>query len=225
MPGAWSGYRYEALIHGEKFEQNLLERKYFKMILDPTHEERDYREANMYLAEDRILSLGIYCQQDRKYFLQYVPDAVAFTDPMKSHEQLMIQRRRWINSSYFAFLYVFRNYYYNAMESSHGFFRKYVLLSLSMFLALLSFVNGYLIPAFYVFALYTTIVQSGSNYVIQYAAEILTLIYIFMIILCVTWSLFGMEWTKHAHYISYIFSFYTFLLMALVIFNVVGVYL
>lgn len=145
----------------------------------------------MYLAEDRILSLGIYCQQDRKYFLQYVPDAIAYTDPMKSHQQLMIQRRRWINSSYFAFLYVFRNYYYNAMESSHNFFRKYIFLSFSMFLALISFVNGYLIPSFYVFALYTTIVQAGSNYVIQYAAEILTLTYIFMIVLCVTWSLFG----------------------------------
>ena len=48
--------------------------------------------------------------------------------------------------------------------------RKYILLTISMFLALLSFVNGYLIPAFYMFALYTTIVQSGSSYVIQYAA-------------------------------------------------------
>lgn len=48
--------------------------------------------------------------------------------------------------------------------------RKYILLSISMFMALLSFINGYLIPAFYVFALYTTIVQIGSNYVIQYAA-------------------------------------------------------
>jgi cellulose synthase/poly-beta-1,6-N-acetylglucosamine synthase-like glycosyltransferase len=179
----------------------------------------------MYLAEDRILSLGIYCQQDRKYHLQYVPDAIAYTDPMKSHEQLMIQRRRWINSSYFAFMYVFRNYYYNAMESNHNFLRKYILLSISMFLALLSFVNGYLIPSFYVFALYTTIVQSGSNLVIQYAAEILTLIYIFMIILSVTWSLFGTEWTKKAHIISYVFSFYTIMLMALVIYNVTGVYL
>jgi chitin synthase len=140
------------------------------MILDPNHEEKDYMEANMYLAEDRILSLGIYCQQDRKYYLQYIPDAFAYTDPMKSHEQLMTQRRRWINSSYFAFFYVFRNYYYNAMESSHGFFRKYVLLRISMLLAFLSFLNGYLIPAFYLFALYTTIVQSGSNSVIQYGA-------------------------------------------------------
>jgi hypothetical protein len=94
-----------------------------------------------------------------------------------------------------------------------------------MILALISLINGYLIPAFYLFTLYTTIVQSGSNYVIQYAAEILTLLYIFMIILCVTWSLFGAEWTKHAHIISYIFSFYTVLLMVLVVYNVIGVYL
>jgi hypothetical protein len=60
-----------------------------------------------------------------------------------------------------------------------------------MVLALLSFLNGYLIPAFYCFVLYTTIVQSASNVVIHYAAEILTLIYIFMVLLCVIWSLYG----------------------------------
>lgn len=43
--------------------------------------------------------------------------------------------------------------------------------------------------------------------------------------LCVIWSLFGQEWTKKAHFLSYIFSFYTFLVLALVIFNVLGVYL
>jgi cellulose synthase/poly-beta-1,6-N-acetylglucosamine synthase-like glycosyltransferase len=50
-----------------------------------------------------------------KYTLKYVPDAVAFTDPMKNHKQLMSQWRRWINSSLFAFLYVFNNYYYHVM--------------------------------------------------------------------------------------------------------------
>lgn len=103
--------------------------------------------------------------------------------------------------------------------------RKYVLLGISMILSLISFINGYLIPAFYCFALYTTIVQSASNIIVQYAAEVLTLIYIFMILLCVVWSLYGQEWTKKAHYLSYIFSFYTFLLLSLVIYNVVGVYL
>ena len=39
----------------------------------------------MYLAEDRILSLGIFCQKGSQYTLKYVPDAVAYTDPMKTH--------------------------------------------------------------------------------------------------------------------------------------------
>ncbi len=45
----------------------------------------------MYLAEDRILTLGIYCQMNAKYILKYVPDAAAFIDPMKNHKQLMSQ--------------------------------------------------------------------------------------------------------------------------------------
>lgn len=60
-----------------------------------------------------------------------------------------------------------------------------------MVIALISAVNGYLTPAFYFFALYTTIVQSGSNLIIQYAAEFMAFLYIFMIILCVSWSLHG----------------------------------
>ena len=68
----------------------------------------------MYLAEDRILSLGIYCQPKSNFYLKYIPDAGARTDPMKTHMDLMKQRRRWINSSLFAFLYVFKNYYFNA---------------------------------------------------------------------------------------------------------------
>ena len=116
---------------------------------------------------------------------------MAYTDPMKTHEQLMIQRRRWINSSYFAFMYVLRNFYYNAVESRHNFIRKYIALIFNMLLALLSFVNGYLTPAFYFFALYTTIVQSGSNFVIQYSAELMAFLYTFMVLVCVIWSLFG----------------------------------
>lgn len=58
------------------------------MILDPNIEERDYKEANMYLAEDRILSLGIYCQQEKSYILKYIPNAIARTDPMKTLEDV-----------------------------------------------------------------------------------------------------------------------------------------
>jgi hypothetical protein len=48
--------------------------------------------------------------------------------------------------------------------------RKYLLLGISMIMAMLSFLNGYLIPAFYCFVLYTTIVQSASNIILHYAA-------------------------------------------------------
>jgi hypothetical protein len=48
--------------------------------------------------------------------------------------------------------------------------RKYVLLSISMILAMVSFINGYLIPAFYCFTMYTTMVQSASNIILQYIA-------------------------------------------------------
>lgn len=85
LPGAWSAYRYKALIKSDRYEPNLLEHSYFKMLLNPNIEEKDFREANMYLAEDRILSLGIYCQPSEKYYLKYVPNAIAKTDPMTSH--------------------------------------------------------------------------------------------------------------------------------------------
>jgi len=94
-----------------------------------------------------------------KNLLKYVPDAIAFTDPMKDHENLMNQRRRWINSSLFAFLYVFKNYYFNVMDSEHNFFRKYITLNISMFMALFSTITAYLTPSFYFFILYSTIIQ------------------------------------------------------------------
>ncbi len=34
----------------------------------------------MYLAEDRILCLGIFCQSGKKMTLKYIPDAEARTD-------------------------------------------------------------------------------------------------------------------------------------------------
>ncbi len=113
----------------------------------------------MYLAEDRILSLGIYTVPDNKYTLKYIPDAMAKTDPMKSHKELMVQRRRWINSSLFAFLHVFDSYFFSVVESNHNPIRKYITIGISMLLALTSFTNTYILPSLYFFVLYVTIYQ------------------------------------------------------------------
>ncbi len=57
----------------------------------------------MYLAEDRILCLGIHALE---YDLHYLPDAESSVDPVTSLTKLLGQRRRWINGSWFAFNYV-----------------------------------------------------------------------------------------------------------------------
>ena len=43
----------------------------------------------MYLAEDRILCLGILCQVDSRYKLKYVPDAIAKTDVVDTMIEFM----------------------------------------------------------------------------------------------------------------------------------------
>ena len=194
------------------------------MILNPEIEEKDFREANMYLAEDRILSLGIYCQMDSKYLLKYVPDAIAFTDPMKDHENLMNQRRRWINSSLFAFMYVFKNYYFNVMDSKHNFFRKYVTLNISMFLALLSLFNSYITPCLFFFSLYSSISQIGFPGA-DWAAKGVVLIYTLVFLTAVGGALTGKQWAKRAHVVSAVLAVFTFILILLVIYTVLFVYI
>ena len=57
-----------------------MQRRYLKTALCPLDEEKDYKEANMFLAEDRILCLGIFCQIKCKYTLKYIPIGEAKTD-------------------------------------------------------------------------------------------------------------------------------------------------
>ncbi|KAJ3303799.1 Chitin synthase, class 2 [Kappamyces sp. JEL0829] len=100
LPGAFSAYRYEAL-KGEPLE------KYFKGEekdpLEKPHAEKvdGLYEANLYLAEDRILCFEIFC---KGYFLEYVKQARAETDAPDNLPELIGQRRRWLNGSNFAAL-------------------------------------------------------------------------------------------------------------------------
>lgn len=66
---------------------------------DDTDESMLYNE-NVYLAEDRILCMGIH---KKGFDLHFLPDAFAEVDPMKTVHGLLGQRKRWINGSFFAF--------------------------------------------------------------------------------------------------------------------------
>ena len=69
---------------------------------------------------------------------------------------LMIQRRRWINSSYFAFDYVYKNYEFDVRQSDHSFLNNVVFLPIVIFMSKLSILNTYLTPAVFFFALFTS---------------------------------------------------------------------
>ena len=136
----------------------------------------------------------------------------------------MNQRRRWINSSLFAFMYVFKNYYFNVMDSKHNFLRTYITLNISMLLALLSTLNSYITPSIYFFVLYATIYQLGFPYA-DVVAGIVCLLYTIVFLSAVAGALTGRQWSKHAQNVSFVLTLFTYLLFALVIFNVVVVYL
>ena len=96
LPGAFSTLRYEA-IKGDPLDS------FFKGLDSTSHSAK---EANMYLAEDRILCLEIIKKLSKKYVLRYIGGAIALTDPPTSVIGLIKQRRRWTNGSLFASWYV-----------------------------------------------------------------------------------------------------------------------
>ncbi|EAR85461.1 chitin synthase (macronuclear) [Tetrahymena thermophila SB210] len=159
LPGAWSAYRYKALEIKLSQRQNLLQKRYFKQLINPDQLEGNIQEANMFLAEDRILCLGIYCQPDSNFILKYIPDAQAFTDPVETLEEFMNQRRRWINSTLYALDYVLKHFSFHVQESSHSSFSKYILLPFNMLFAKIGKLNTYFIPAFYMFVAITSSFQ------------------------------------------------------------------
>ena len=68
--------------------------------IDPESDEQMLYNENIYLAEDRILCMGIHKKQ---FGMAFLPDAYAEVDPIKTVHALLGQRKRWINGSFFAF--------------------------------------------------------------------------------------------------------------------------
>jgi chitin synthase len=129
LPGAFSTYRWEALWKGNNsqdpnsMEGSPLWEDYFKSIYYPN--KMDAFESNIYLAEDRVLCLSLFTKRNEKYILRYVRESIAETDVPKSLSELMVQRRRWINGSWFALIDSLKKYK-KIFESSHNRWRKFL---------------------------------------------------------------------------------------------------
>ena len=98
-------------------------------------------ESNVYLAEDRILCMGIH---KNGYELMFLPDAYSFVDPVKDIPSLMGQRKRWINGSYFAFEKVSDEF------SEMGFFQ---ILNIQLWYLSLMNTLAYIAPGFFLFSI------------------------------------------------------------------------
>ncbi|KAJ3208139.1 Chitin synthase, class 2 [Dinochytrium kinnereticum] len=117
LPGAFSAYRYEAL-QGEPLAC------YFKG--EEPH-GKNVKEANMYLAEDRILCFELVVKSNSQNVLKYVKSARAETDVPSSLHDLIKQRRRWLNGSFFASVHATMNFM-RIFQSGHTFSRKWILM-------------------------------------------------------------------------------------------------
>lgn len=131
LPGAFSAYRYVAL-QNNAFGEGPLE-KYFKGeepdpddVAGKPKKPEGIFTANMYLAEDRILCFELVAKRDAAWLLKYVKSAHAVTDVPEKLSELILQRRRWLNGSFFAAIYSI-SHVYNLWRSSHSLLRKLIL--------------------------------------------------------------------------------------------------
>ncbi|KAI9305734.1 chitin synthase 1 [Cunninghamella echinulata] len=124
LPGAFSAYRYSALLNDVNGKGPL--QKYF--LGEILHgEEADIFDANMYLAEDRILCYELVAKKKASWTLHYVSAAYGETDVPNSIPEFLSQRRRWINGSFFAGLYALFHWG-NIFKTEHSTGRKFLLL-------------------------------------------------------------------------------------------------
>lgn len=125
LPGAFSAYRYKALLNGPNGQGPLA--SYFKgEAMHGGTTEAGLFERNMYLAEDRILCFEIVTKKREAWTLKYVKSAQASTDVPTTVPEFISQRRRWLNGSLFASIHA-TVFWYRIWTSGQGFFRKLVL--------------------------------------------------------------------------------------------------
>lgn len=139
LPGAFSAYRNVALQNDINGIGPL--EKYFKGEflhssgeLDPQDDEYEMKRAllkeeagiftsNMYLAEDRILCFELVAKRGCNWLLRYCKSASAETDVPEGLAEFILQRRRWLNGSFFAAIYSLVHFP-KIWTSSHSFGRK-----------------------------------------------------------------------------------------------------
>ncbi|KAG0232757.1 Chitin synthase, class 1 [Actinomortierella wolfii] len=103
LPGAFSAYRYRALLAAPETPNEGPLVSYFKG--EKPSADSGIFDANMYLAEDRILCFELVAKRNYAWTLRYVKAAWAATDVPDSVPELISQRRRWLNGTFFVAIF------------------------------------------------------------------------------------------------------------------------
>jgi chitin synthase len=179
LPGAFSAYRWEQL-NGEPLYSD-----YF-YTLRPDAKSNCYK-ANMFLAEDRVLSVALVFRAHHKNILTYVSNSVAYTDVPRSFVSIIQQRRRWINGTWFAVLHTFGRLN-QLKDSSHSVLWKCCVCNLMGYNFLMN-LAAYLSPAiFYVF-LHILSNKFLDDFYLHYLAVALQSLYGFVVLVNFTTAL------------------------------------
>jgi len=153
LPGAFSAYRYTALLNQPDGDGPLA--KYFEG--ETLHDKQaGVFKANMYLAEDRILCFELVAKRNCSWILKYCRSASAETDVPEEVHDFVSQRRRWLNGSLFAAIYSVVHFH-KLMSSSHSIGRKLALIIEFMYQFLALLISWFSLASFFlVFRILTT---------------------------------------------------------------------
>ncbi|KAG9315524.1 glycosyltransferase family 2 protein [Chiua virens] len=185
LPGAFSAYRYIALQNDAKGEGPL--QKYF--LGEKMHGAgADIFTANMYLAEDRILCWELVSKQGCSWILHYVKSAFAVTDVPDQVPELISQRRRWLNGSFFAGVHSTVHFHY-IYRSSHTFIRKFWI-HIEMVYQLYNLIfSWFALGNYYIaFVILTTALEDYISS-LHYLNVVLNYFYLGLVIMCFLLSL------------------------------------
>lgn len=180
LPGAFSACRYIALQNDQMGEGPL--QKYF--LGKKMHGAgADIFTANMCLAEDRILCWELVSKREGSWILHYVKSAYAVTDVPDQVPELISQRRRWLNGSFFAAIY-YTVHFHCLYRSSHSFMRKFWI-HIEMFYQLYNLIFAWFSLGNYYIA-FIILTQALESYVpqIRILNIILNYFYLGLLIMC-----------------------------------------
>lgn len=177
LPGAFSAYRYEALQNDITGHGPL--EAYFKGETLHALDDAGIFTSNMYLAEDRILCFEIVTKRDLKWVLKYVKSAQAETDVPDNLSEFILQRRRWLNGSFFAAIYSLFHFY-KIFRLSHNPIRMVLLLIEFGYLAVNLLVSWFSLGSFFLVFRILTKAMGDSNMYFPSAGNVIATILLWL---------------------------------------------